>query len=573
LVVLLLLSSLYGNTSFGAPVDEFVRVDQTSFRAGGRPFAFVGANVAVTHGSYFRSHTEQTLEAARSDGLTVVRVWALGEGAPDAPGWSRDSELFRTGPSGFQETAYVQLDRVLAAARARGLRVILTLANHWADYGGAPMYLQWAGLPTTGFGARDRFFSDVRVRAWYRAHLEHLLERTNTITGVRYSDDPTLFAWELINESQVESEEGARARRDWIEEMASVIRARDRQHLITPGVTGYGTRRERAEWLAICRLPAVDYCDSHLYPQTSDEVPSLADLQAFIDDRVQLARFVAGKPLVFGEFSFDTRRARDGWLGRGRADWFRDFLTRVFDDGAAGALAWIYQPWAGKERDFGIYVDRQETDDIRDVLRQAAERARLGPPARNSPRLGPAVGERPLYNPYRTVSHLAPALFREEQARTVVTLRPENFSIGHFERVGAWAGGTVAHAYGSGDGWFEWRFPAPARIARRMTLIARISSEFPGESAPPDGGSRVTVSIDGRSLAELDAIPDDGRGSVRQVVLTDPAVLRKLAGRAHVLRLEVPPGPHANGLCVYGEATGRGPAPSDLTPIELRFEH
>ena len=42
---------------------------------------------------------------------------------------------------------------------------------------------------------------------------------------------------------------------------------------------------------------------------------------------------------MFGEFGFDTRPAHDGWLGRGRADWFGDFLDRVFLDGAAGVAA------------------------------------------------------------------------------------------------------------------------------------------------------------------------------------------------------------------------------------------
>ncbi len=555
-----------------APAD-FVRVDGAQFRLGDRPFAFVGANLEVIHGDLFRARFEQTLEAARADGLSVIRIWALGEGLPKAPGWSRDAELFRAGPDGFVEAAYLQLDRVFAAARSRGLRVILTLANHWPDYGGVPMYLQWAGLPTSGFGAHDRFFSEERVRAFYRAHVVRLLERTNSVTGIRYTDDPTLFAWELMNESQVESADGSRARQAWIDEMAALIHARDRNHLVTPGVIGYTTRSERAEWLSVCRLPSVDYCDSHLYPQTSDEVPSLAELQAFIDDRVQLATFVAHKPIVFGEFSFDTRREHDGWLGRSRADWFQDFLARVFFDGGSGALAWIYQPWAGKPRDFGIYVDRSETDDVRSSLRLWAGRLKDAPPSAHNPLLGSERGERLLYDPYRVVHHPGPAMVTESTGRTTVVLHPELFATGRFERVGSWAGGALVHAYGAGDGWFEWRFAAPAVSARRITLMTRISSEFPGTSAPPDGSSQVVVSIDGQKLATLEAIPDDGAGTIHRIVLQDPAMLRRLRGRAHILRLEVQPGAHANGLCVYGEPTGSAPPPSDPTPITLIFDH
>src|SRR5262249_28018502 len=139
-----------------------------------------------------------------------------------------------------------------------------------------------------------------------------------------------------------------------------------------PGVIGYGSLAERDEWLAVCRLPAVDYCDSHLYPQTSDAVADEAELAAFIDDRVQLAHFVAHKPVVFGEFGFDTRPERADWLGRPRAGWFRAFLERVRFDGGDGALAWIYQPWGGRPRDFGIYIDRSDTDDVRGALKAIA---------------------------------------------------------------------------------------------------------------------------------------------------------------------------------------------------------
>jgi mannan endo-1,4-beta-mannosidase len=191
------------------PDGAFVRVAGTRFVVGKKTFPFVGANMDPLHGELNRARFAEIIKAARADGLTVARVWALGEGAADASPWRVKHELFRVGPDHFLDEPYLLLDHVLAEARARGLRIILTLANHWDDYGGVGAYLDWAGLPKAGFGARDRFFADEHTRALYRAHLDRLLERTNSVTGVRYVDDPTIVAWELMNESQVASSEGA----------------------------------------------------------------------------------------------------------------------------------------------------------------------------------------------------------------------------------------------------------------------------------------------------------------------------------------------------------------------------
>src|SRR5439155_3910 len=113
------------------------------------------------------------------------------------------------------------------------------------------------------------------------------------------------------------------------------------------------------------------------------------------------------KPVVFGEFGFDTRPERADWLGRPRAGWFRTFLERVRFDGGDGALAWIYQPWGGKPRDFGIYVDRGDTDDVRGALKAVA--LALGEPSPRNPLFAPelaaARGTAPLYQPYRELHH------------------------------------------------------------------------------------------------------------------------------------------------------------------------
>lgn len=44
------------------------------------------------------------------------------------------------------------------------------------------------------------FYKDPIIRSWYQFYVSSLVLRNNTITGVLYRDDPTILAWELINE-------------------------------------------------------------------------------------------------------------------------------------------------------------------------------------------------------------------------------------------------------------------------------------------------------------------------------------------------------------------------------------
>jgi hypothetical protein len=80
-------------------------------------------------------HTDATLhprvvnaqDSAHELGLNVVRTWAFSDGrrsgALQPRAWERD------------EAVFLALDGVVAQASLRGVRLLLTLTNSWADYG------------------------------------------------------------------------------------------------------------------------------------------------------------------------------------------------------------------------------------------------------------------------------------------------------------------------------------------------------------------------------------------------------------------------------------------------------
>ncbi|MBI5479624.1 MAG: hypothetical protein HY906_12245 [Deltaproteobacteria bacterium] len=557
------------------PAGAFVRAEGPRLVLGGKPFRFVGTNLALMHDPPWRTRYRETLAAAACDGLTVGRIWALGEGTPDAEPWERQGRLFRAGPDGWVEETFRHLDRVLAEARQRGVRLVVTLANNWGDFGGVPMYLRWAGIDPEEWGGRTRFFTDERVRRWYRAHLERVVSRVNTVTGVSYRDDPTILAWELMNESTAVGDEAARARRAWIAEMAGLIKRLDPNHLVSPGLLGYDSRRERAEWLQVMQLPAVDFCDLHYYPQDDEhKLRGRAPIERAIDDAAQLARFVVRKPLVIGEFGF--RAHPPIWEGLARSVWFDAFLGRALDDGAAGVLAWIYEPWQGRERPHGIYYDDGRSAPVRAALRRQAALLGGGPPEVRNPQLRPERGAAPFLEQVVTVATRrkpAVAWKSADDGSRVLELAPGDFTSARWERVGTWDGGPLLHAYGSDSGWFEYQFEVPKhRSARELRLRVRLSSEFPGATSPPDGHSTVHVTIDGQRVATLVVIADDGLGRWHEVTIRDAALLRQLATGVHALRFEVPDGPDARGIAIYGANTGKGTVQvNDGGPLSLRL--
>jgi mannan endo-1,4-beta-mannosidase len=583
----------------GAPLktsgDPFVRVSGHELTIDRQPFHFVGANLAVMHGPKNRAATEAVLEGAAKDGVHVGRVWAFGEGDADSPAWLRDSFLFRAGPEGWVDAGPKQLDRVIAAAGRSGVRLVITLANNWSDYGGVPRYLRWAGVrvddgsSAAPYGVEDRFYSDPRMRAWYRAHVERLLKRRNAVTGVPYRDDPTILGWELMNESTTATTAGTEARRAWVSEMAKLVHSLDPHHLVTPGVSVYRTESERREWLAVCKLPEVDFCDAHVYPEDLLRNRDTALLEAALDDVVQLAHHVAGKPLVLGEFGIHGD-ADGNWDKQTRGYWMGRILERLRFDGAAGGIVWLYQPAGGEDRRHGISVGETGAEGPRAAIREAAAKRAMPSDAVN-PDLGPHVGEVPLmalHGEFVGKGAVVPQLKAGVDGAVGalhVTWDPSTYERAAWEATGLYDGGAIAHAWGTETGWFEYAYEilapdAKARAAPRrarepyaLTLRARVSSEFPGTRSPPDGASAFEVTLDGMKIGKATAVRDDGRGAWVELRTADPDVLHAAVGAGkHKVRFIVPTGPQAHGLCIYGKPGEKGGAGGRTGPIELRVE-
>ena len=235
-------------------------------------------------------------------------------------------------PGVYHEPSFSGLDWVLHEASKRGVRVVLVLTDYWEHHGGVSQYLDWAAARRRGEGAlpfgpggaaadlrisKAAFFSDPDCKRMYRANAKALIERVNAYTGAAYRDDPTIFAWELINEPRCR---GCGARlQAWIEEMARYIKRLDPNHLLSTGEEGFYAGRGSGvnpevwasttgqDFIANHAVPEIDFAVAHLWPDnwgvfTLGGSLGAAFTEEWIRAHTRDATRVLGKPLVLEEF-------------------------------------------------------------------------------------------------------------------------------------------------------------------------------------------------------------------------------------------------------------------------------
>ena len=489
---------------------HFVTTSGTRFVADRQPFRFTGANVAVMYREEDRARMPETLAEAERLGLGVVRVWAYGEGTEedgvlpvggDRKDWPR-THPFRRAPDEWNEEAFVHLDRVIAEAARRNLRVQLCLTNWWRDTGGVTQYLRWAGINDAAderqpFGINIEraleFYTNEETRRLYRQHVERIVTRRNTVTGTLYRDDPAIMAYELMNEAQGLPGRW-HERRAWVAEMSAYIKSLDPHHLLTPGTWGYRSAFERRAWLEEHRLPHVDFADVHNYPRDDLDtfVTSPQAFSEFVENRAAAA-FSLNKPFVMGEFGMGP----EGYEGVSQADWYRAYFAHSAQSGAGGAIFWILTP--DVQRGYGITYTGARDDGVRAEI------------ARGSALFASARNAEPPAGTLRAGRHLIPHQFAftrpagemGAQPKIINPLPgggllyrflPEQAVRGRFEKMD----GGQGYVWGTGVGFFEYVVPGREdwRQVGQIIVRAHLQPVLPAEAnGRYDDGTRVTLYI------------------------------------------------------------------------------
>lgn len=359
-LALLLLLCVHGghHGASAAAGGGFVRVQGTRFALNGKPFFANGFNAywLMLFGAdpAQRGKVTAALSQAAGAGLSVGRTWAFGDGS------SSGANALQYSPGRYNENTFQGLDFVLSEARKYGIKMILSLVNSYDSFGGRKQYVQWAREQGHPVGSDDEFFTNPVVKGFYKNHIKTVLTRVNTITGVAYKDDPTIMAWELMNEPRCQSDLSGRTIQSWITEMAAHVKSIDGNHLLEAGLEGfYGASSPSrgavnpsgyqlgTDFIANNQAPGIDFATVHSYPDqwlpSLDAQSQLRFLGSWLDAHIADAQAVLRKPLLVAEFG-KSRKDR-GYSSDQRDALFGAVYAKVYNSAraggpAAGALFW-----------------------------------------------------------------------------------------------------------------------------------------------------------------------------------------------------------------------------------------
>ncbi|KAF8008220.1 hypothetical protein BT93_K2022 [Corymbia citriodora subsp. variegata] len=358
--VVLALVTLLLRVSCEAVVNEiegsgFVGTNGKRFVANGKPLYLNGFNaywmMYLASSPSTRDKVASAFQEAAKNGMNVARTWAFSDGV---------NQALQTSPGIYNEDMFKGLDFVISEARRNGVYMILSLVNNWNEFGGKNQYVQWARNSGQSLSNDDEFFTNSVTKGYYKNHIKAVLTRVNTITGVAYKDDPTIFAWELMNEPQCQSDLSGKSLQDWVSEMASYTKSIDSNHILEVGLEGFygqsvpGKQQNNpsgvlvgTDFISNNQVPQVDFASIHIYPESWLPNATEADQAAFVDKWVQAhiqdSNTILNKPIILGEFGKSSKSP--GYSLEKRDSYFKRLYDAIYASASnqgscAGGFFW-----------------------------------------------------------------------------------------------------------------------------------------------------------------------------------------------------------------------------------------
>jgi len=328
----------------------FVKRDNLRFVQDGKGFYFAGCNEYNLF-TKSKADIDKRFGDMKMDGMKVVRT----------NGFSHTFKAFEPRKGVYDENQFQVMDYILKVAKEHGIYLILTLENYWDSYGGIDTRLAWEGLPNSTHKARAKFYTHAGCKEGYKNYVKYFATRVNTLTGVVYKDDPTIFSYELMNEPRYqdsgEDVTGITLRR-WVDEMAAFIKLTDPNHMVSAGLEGHGTKYhyggdEGNPFVYIHQSPYIDFATGHLYPDTEWNILSYTEAARVTFEWIMDANMQCKKPFVLEEFN-SRKNKEDYWKA----------VFRVVENFGNGETFWHYLGYEERYSDYDIWHGHPILDSV-----------------------------------------------------------------------------------------------------------------------------------------------------------------------------------------------------------------
>ncbi len=391
LILAILCLSLIGNAKTSSNTDSFVRTNDKSFEIAGKPYYYIGTN--FWYGAILGSKGEggnrdrliKELDFMKKNGITNLRILIGADGADGVP--SKVMPALQKTAGVYNNEIFDGLDFLLAEMGKRKMYAVLYFTNSWEWSGGYSQYLNWAGYGKNPIPSVDgwdayktyvqQYASCTECKQLLKNHIRTVLNRTNTYTGKKYTDDTTIMSWQIGNEPRAFSDENKPMFESWMKEIAAYIRSLDANHLISTGSEGKaGSEQDMDLYERIHTDPNIDYLTIHIWPKNwrwldSKNIPGTVDesivkTNDYITEHIALAQKY-NKPIVLEEFGLprdnnlfvlsDKTTSRDLYY----KNVFEKILMNAKDKNAfAGCNFWA---WGGFARPAQGHVFWERGDD------------------------------------------------------------------------------------------------------------------------------------------------------------------------------------------------------------------
>ena len=324
----------------------FVIVQDGEFVRDGEKISYVGTNfwygpmIASEGRGGNRERLHRELDTLKAIGVTNLRILVGSDGAEGVA--YKVEPVLQLEPGVYNDTLLRGLDYLLDQMARRDMHAVLYFNNSWEWSGGYGQYLEWAGdgkavLPLEGYEAYvahvSRFVKNDKAKELYYNHVRNIVTRTNTVNGKPYTEDPTIFSWQIGNEPRAFARDSVTkaAFAEWMCTSATMIKSLDPNHMVSTGSEGlYGCEVDMELFEKIHAHKDFDYLNVHIWPLvwrwvTKDTFADSVCVATAKTEKYLTAHFPVAerlnKPIVLEEFGYP----RDGNSEfEGEADHFWD---------------------------------------------------------------------------------------------------------------------------------------------------------------------------------------------------------------------------------------------------------